>query len=111
MLGKLSNEGPLRSADLSHFLMLDPSTVSRHICSMADDGLVTRTPDEHDRRVQWVDISQSGREHLQAATRARVALFEQVLAEWPEHERIVLGELLEKFVLGFDRVISESEHA
>ena len=75
--------------------MLDPSTVSRHICSMADDGLVTRTPDEHDRRVQWVDISQSGREHLQAATRARVALFEQVLAEWPEHERIVLGELLE----------------
>ncbi|MDP2013661.1 MAG: hypothetical protein Q8L05_05495, partial [Actinomycetota bacterium] len=28
MLSKISNEGPMRSADLSQFLMLDPSTVS-----------------------------------------------------------------------------------
>ena len=109
MLGKLSTEGPLRSADLSQFMMLDPSTVSRHICSMADDGLVTRTPDENDRRVQWVDISPRGREHLQAATRARVAQFEQVMADWPESERLALGQLLEKFVLDFDRTISEAE--
>ncbi|MDP2289377.1 MAG: MarR family transcriptional regulator [Actinomycetota bacterium] len=111
MLSKISNEGPMRSADLSQFLMLDPSTVSRHICSMADDGLVTRTPDANDRRVQWVDISQSGREHLQAATRARVALLEQVMSQWPEAERVALGQLLEKFVLDFDRTIAESEHA
>ena len=111
MLGKLSNEGPMRSADLSHFLMLDPSTVSRHICSMADDGLVTRTPDAHDRRVQWVDISQPGRAHLQAATRARVALFEQALADWPEADRIALGQLLERFVTDFDLIITEAEPA
>ncbi len=111
MLGKIANDGPMRSADLSQFLMLDPSTVSRHICSMADDGLVTRTPDEHDRRVQWVDISQNGREHLQAATRARVALFEQVMADWPEADRLALGQLLEQFVLDFDRTISEAEQA
>lgn len=111
LLGKLANEGPLRSADLSQFLMLDPSTVSRHICSMTDDGLVTRTPDEHDRRVQWVDISPTGREHLQAATRARVAFYEQVMSQWPESERIALGQLLEKFVLDFDRTISEAEQA
>ncbi|MDP2013414.1 MAG: hypothetical protein Q8L05_04225, partial [Actinomycetota bacterium] len=80
-------------------------------CSMADDGLVTRTPDANDRRVQWVDISQSGREHLQAATRARVALLEQVMSQWPEAERVALGQLLEKFVLDFDRTIAESEHA
>ena len=111
MLARLSNEGPMRSADLSHFLMLDPSTVSRHICSMADDGLVTRTQDEHDRRVQWVDISQTGREHLQAATRARVALFERVMSDWPEAERLALGTLLERIVLDFDRIIAEAEHA
>ena len=111
MLSKLANEGPMRSADLSHFLMLDPSTVSRHICSMADDGLVSRAPDANDRRVQWVDISQSGREHLHAATRARVALFEQVISQWPESERIALGELLEKFVIDFDRTITEAEQA
>ncbi|MDO8732088.1 MAG: MarR family transcriptional regulator [Actinomycetota bacterium] len=111
MLGKLANEGPMRSADLAQLLMLDPSTVSRHICSMADDGLVNRTPDASDRRVQWVDISQPGREHLQAATRARVALFEQVMALWPESERIAFGHLLEKFVLDFDRTTSEAEQA
>ncbi len=111
MLAKLANEGPLRSADLSQFLMLDPSTVSRHICSMADDGLVARTPDVNDRRVQWVDITQTGRGHLQAATRARVALFEQVMADWPEADRVSLGQLLERFVTDFDRTIVDSEQA
>jgi len=111
MLSKLSIEGPMRSADLAQFLMLDPSTVSRHIGSMADDGLVTRTPDAHDRRVQWVELSQLGREHLSAQTRERIAMFERVMASWSETDRIAFGELLAQFVSDFDRTITEAEQA
>lgn len=111
MLSKLSQEGPMRSADLAQFLMLDPSTVSRHICSMADDDLVTRTPDEHDRRVQWVTLSETGRERLQALMRERVGLFERILSDWPESDRIAFGALLTRFVTDFDHTLTEAEQA
>ena len=111
MLSKLALEGPMRSADLSHYLQLDPSTVSRHIYSMVDEALVTKTTDEHDRRVQWVAITTAGLEVLHERVRIRTENFAQVTQAWSENERTTFGELLAKFVNDFDRTLNESEHA
>lgn len=111
MLSKLAIEGPMRSSALSQYLMLDPSTVSRHICAMVDDDLVTRTPDEHDRRAQWVAISPQGKAHLQARMLERIAQFERVIHDWPVDDRAEFGRLLARFVNDFDRTFTETEQA
>ena len=110
VLSKLALEGPMRSADLSHFLALDPSTVSRHICSMVDDALVTKTTDKHDRRVQWIELTPTGRELLLERIRIRTHEFARVTSTWTELERQSFGDLLAKFVNDFDRTLNESEH-
>ena len=110
MLSKLALEGPMRSADLSAYLALDPSTVSRHICSMVDDALVTKTTDEHDRRVQWIALTFAGRELRLERVRTRTQDFARVTSTWSELERQSFGELLAKFVNDFDRTLNESEH-
>ena len=111
VLSKLAIEGPMRSADLSQFLQLDPSTVSRQICSMVDDNLVTKRSDEHDRRVQWIALTPTGQEALYERVRSRSAQFAQVTQAWTEEERQTFGTLLATFVTDFDRTLNESEHA
>jgi DNA-binding MarR family transcriptional regulator len=111
MLIKLALEGPMRSADLSTFLALDPSTVSRNICSMVDDCLVTKTTDDHDRRVQWITLTPAGRELLLERVRTRTQDFARVTSTWSELERQTFGDLIAKFVNDFDRTLNESEHA
>ncbi|MFA7322867.1 MAG: MarR family transcriptional regulator [Candidatus Nanopelagicales bacterium] len=111
MLSKLAIEGPMRSSAISQYLMLDPSTVSRHICAMADDQLVTRTPDEHDRRAQWVTISPLGQQHLQARMLERISQLKHVIRDWPLGDKAEFGRLLARFVTDFDRTITEAEQA
>jgi len=111
MLSKLALEGPMRSADLSHFLLLDPSTVSRHINSMLEDQFVTKTTDEHDRRVQWIAICDSGRARLSARLLERIAQIEKVTEAWSEADRTTFGALLARFVTDFDHSINEAEQA
>ncbi len=111
VLSKLAIEGPMRSADLSHFLQLDPSTVSRQICTMVDENLVTKSADEHDRRVQWIALTPTGQEALYASVRSRTEQFAKVTEAWTEEERETFGTLLATFVTDFDRTLNESEHA
>jgi DNA-binding MarR family transcriptional regulator len=115
MLSKLALEGPMRSADLSHYLQLDPSTVSRHINSMVDCQFVGKTTDDHDRRVQWIHITDTGRARLHARMNERITQIEKVTDGWSEVDRELFSALLSRFVTDFDHTInetdSEAEHA
>jgi DNA-binding MarR family transcriptional regulator len=109
MLSKLALQGPMRSADLSHFLQLDPSTVSRHINSMLDGGFVAKTTDDHDRRVQWIQITDTGRARLHARMNERIAQIEKVTDGWSEADRELFSALLSRFVTDFDRTINAAD--
>ena len=110
MLSKLALQGPMRSADLSHFLQLDPSTVSRHINSLVDSEFVAKTTDNHDRRVQWIQITDSGRARLQTRMNERITQLEKVTDSWSEADRQLFSALLSRFVTDFDRTINEADH-
>ena len=54
--------GPIRLADVAEQEGLNPTLLSRTVANLAQDGLVTRTADETDRRSAWLNATPAGRE-------------------------------------------------
>src|SRR3712207_3283758 len=63
LLFPLSLGGPLRQAELAERVHADPSTVSRHVARLVDQGLVTRIPDERDGRASRLVVTDRSEEH------------------------------------------------
>jgi DNA-binding MarR family transcriptional regulator len=101
VLLRISEWGPLRLSDLAERLDIDVSTASRHIRRLEDDGYVVRTADPDDRRACLLSLSRAGHDAVRRIVRARREALEQVLADWPEEERVRLAELLERFADAF----------
>ncbi|HEX3616809.1 MAG TPA: MarR family transcriptional regulator [Solirubrobacteraceae bacterium] len=53
---------PIRLAEVAEQEGLNPTLLSRTVANLAQDGLVTRTADEADRRSAWLDATPAGRE-------------------------------------------------
>ena len=80
-----SRLGPLRQSALAELVHADPSTVSRHVAALVEQGLVRRVADESDGRASRL------RRHRRRATppwrrcgREREAHLEQVTADWSD---------------------------
>ena len=54
--------GPIRLAEVAEQEGLNPTLLSRTVANLAQDGLVTRTADDADRRSAWLDATPAGRE-------------------------------------------------
>jgi DNA-binding MarR family transcriptional regulator len=52
--------GPIRLADVAEQEGLNPTMLSRQVASLAEDGLITRTPDKDDRRSAWLEATPAG---------------------------------------------------
>src|ERR1700749_2090975 len=52
--------GPIRLAEVAEQEGLNPTLLSRTVANLAQDGLVTRTADEADRRSAWLDATPAG---------------------------------------------------
>lgn len=73
----LSMRGRRTLGELCDDTMVPQSTLSRVVMRMEDAGLVTRTPDDRDTRVVWVDLTAAGH-----------AAFDAVYPEaWAEYRR------------------------
>jgi DNA-binding MarR family transcriptional regulator len=93
----LHRVGPLRVSELAEALGLDRTTVTRHLDELEPRGLVTRRPDERDRRALVVSLTPAAAEHLDAMrTRNRQRIM-QVCADWTPEEREMFGRLLPRF--------------
>ena len=73
--------GPIRLADVAQQEGLNPTLLSRTVANLAQDGLVTRTPDEADRRSAWLDATPAGRELAEEIRAQRTHAVEVALAE------------------------------
>jgi DNA-binding MarR family transcriptional regulator len=98
VLAKLASLAPIRLSDLSAALGLDPSTVSRHIKALWHAGLVGRESDPDDRRAALLTPTDAGRDALDASRRLRLQALADAMAGWPDAERTLLVELLERLV-------------
>lgn len=83
ILSKLSS-GPLRVGQLAHLLHSDTSTISRQASSLAARGLVVKTRDSDDGRVQRLALTDQGAALADVIRQQRCRLLDILLAEWPD---------------------------
>ncbi len=98
VLAKLASLAPIRLSDLAIALELDPSTVSRHIKALWHAGLVGRESDPDDGRAALLTPTDAGRQALEASRALRLQALADSMGGWPEADRTLLVELLERLV-------------
>lgn len=68
-MGTLDRRGPLALRDLAAAEQIAPSTLTRIVATLEDEGLLDRRPDPTDRRVALVGLTPAGRALLAVARR------------------------------------------
>jgi DNA-binding MarR family transcriptional regulator len=71
----------------------DPSTVSRHVSSLIEQGLVQRVADETDGRASRLVVTDAGSTALQQVRAEREAHLAAATADWPAAELTALTRL------------------
>lgn len=89
---------PCRLSDIARSIDVDPSTASRHVQQLIDQGLVEASADPTDRRAVLHALTPRGSEIVAAIRTARRALFTSILSSWPEHDQRELLRLFRTFV-------------
>ncbi|HSF27049.1 MAG TPA: MarR family transcriptional regulator [Actinomycetes bacterium] len=85
---------PLRLSGVAAALSLDSSTVSRHVRSLEDAGLIGRTCDPDDRRAYRLTLTEQGAAALEQAFDLRACTIDAALADWSPADRAQLTTLL-----------------
>jgi DNA-binding MarR family transcriptional regulator len=86
--------GPLTLGELAAAESVRPPGVTRTIATLEKANLVQRRPDEHDRRVWRVSITQVGRETLAAGRSRKAAYLASRIDALSASERATLGAAL-----------------
>ena len=89
----LFKRGPSRAADIADFFDYAPRTVTEAIDGLERDGLVMRTPDERDRRVKQVSITDEGRRVIGETEPLRQELIRGVFGALDAGERATLADM------------------
>jgi DNA-binding MarR family transcriptional regulator len=79
--------GPIRLSEVAEQEGLNPTLLSRTVAHLAQDGLVTRTADEADRRSAWLDATPAGRELAERIRAERTRAVEVALSGLPPGDR------------------------
>src|SRR5918995_2760615 len=82
LLFPLARLGPLRQGALADLVHADPSTVSRHVAALVEQGLVRRVADETDGRASRLVVTDAGRAALGQVRAEREAHLARVTAGW-----------------------------
>lgn len=107
LLKTVAHLGPMRLSALAAELSLDASTVSRHVKSLEDAGLLERSTDPDDGRAFQVALSPEGTARIEAAGARRRELIGSLLADWNDQDREDLRRLLHQLTLSLE---STQEH-
>ena len=94
LLFPLERLGPLRQGALAELVHADPSTVSRHVAALIEQGLVHRVADESDGRASRLVVTDAGRAALGRLRAERAAHLARVTADWPAVDLAALTSLL-----------------
>lgn len=91
--------GAGRLTDVAAGLGVAVPTVSRQVRQLEDLGLVVRTKDPIDGRAILLEVTDAGVDALQRMRVEWRKTVAEILEPWPQKDRELLGELLERFAL------------
>ena len=98
LLYPLVRLGPLRQGALAELVHADPSTVSRHVAALVDQGLVRRVADESDGRASRLLVTDAGHAALEGLRREREALLAEATSTWTDDELAALTGLFGRLI-------------
>jgi len=98
LLFPLVRLGPLRQSALAELVHADPSTVSRHVAALVEQGFVQRVADEADGRASRLLVTDAGREALESLRRERETHLENATAHWEIADLAALTLLFERLL-------------
>jgi DNA-binding MarR family transcriptional regulator len=89
--------GRLKRVDLARSLMLTPSGITRLLEGLEDAGLVERAACSTDLRVTYAQLTDAGREKLEAASAGHIASIRALFDDHLEHDEVdAIAEILGK---------------
>jgi DNA-binding MarR family transcriptional regulator len=86
LLYPLCRLGPVRQGTLAELVHADPSTVSRHVATLVEQGLVRRVADATDGRASKLVVTDDGRASLDALRAEREAHLARAIAHWSDDD-------------------------
>jgi DNA-binding MarR family transcriptional regulator len=98
LLFPLARLGPLRQSALAELVHADPSTVSRHVAALVEQGLVRRVPDESDGRASRLVVTDAGAAALDELRAERESHLHRATAGWSAADLATLSELFGRLV-------------
>jgi DNA-binding MarR family transcriptional regulator len=98
LLFPLVRVGPIRQGALAELVHADPSTVSRHVAALIEQGLVQRAADETDGRASRLVVTDAGHRALQQVRDEREAHLARVTAGWSAEDLATLTTLFGRLV-------------
>jgi len=90
VLSHLHHHGRATPGEIAAAERQQPQSLTRVFAELEDDGLITRTPDDRDRRQTVLALTPAGKAALQADMAERDAWLASVLNDLTETEREVL---------------------
>jgi DNA-binding MarR family transcriptional regulator len=93
VLGRLDREGPWSTSDLAAAERVRPQSMAQTVSELDAEGLISRRPDPADGRRAILELTDKGRQALQADREQRVGWLIQAIAEgFTEEEQRALAQ-------------------
>ena len=92
---------------LAERLRIDPSSATRAVQRLVDDGLAERYPSPEDRRIVMIRATPAGCTVHRDVSARRIAVLERILNRFEPDERPALADYLERFVCAIDQVVDD----
>lgn len=89
-------EGPAPMRDLRNAAGVSYPTATRMVDALAEHGIVTRSQDPQDKRVVVVELTEAGRERLEAKATQVAGARRRIAAQLSEQERTQGAALLRR---------------
>ena len=96
-----------RMSELAEALRVDPSTATRAIQRLVNEGLATRNACSEDGRVVNVSVSKTGKRQYAEVSKRRRVLLTHLLGSYSPDQRVQLADMLERFVASIDDFVEQ----
>jgi DNA-binding MarR family transcriptional regulator len=98
LLFPLARLGPLRQNALADLVHADPSTVSRHVAALVEQGLVRRVADGSDGRSSRLVLTDTGCAVLDGLRAERESHLQRATAAWSPSDLATLTDLFGRLI-------------
>ena len=101
LLWVLNESGPMRANLLAEAVHADPSTLSRQVSALVEQGLIAREPDPADGRATLLAITPAGHKAFTKRLAQRNRYLADLTADWSASDREQFAALFERFATSF----------